>query len=92
MNRHKTGFWSAFGLAITVVGMSLLPGGRALADSGGSGGAPTLEELLETRIGSAARRLQAELVGLETVKRPAARTEVLARFVVEDGRPGAQRA
>src|SRR5258706_5007282 len=37
-------------------------------------------------------RLNAELVGLETVKKPESRGEVLARFVVEDGRAGPQRA
>jgi alkaline phosphatase D len=35
---------------------------------------------------------QAELVGVETVREPESRAEVLARFVVEDGRPGPQRA
>ncbi len=37
-------------------------------------------------------RFHAELIGLDTVKKPASRAEVLARFVVEDGRPGPQRA
>ena len=37
-------------------------------------------------------RLLAELVGLETVKKPDAKTEILARFAVEDGKPGAQKA
>ena len=33
-------------------------------------------------------RFHAELIGLDTVKKPESRAEVLARFVVEDGRPG----
>ncbi|MEW6691073.1 MAG: alkaline phosphatase D family protein, partial [Pseudomonadota bacterium] len=37
-------------------------------------------------------RLHADLMGLETVKRPESRLEVLARFVVDDGKPGPQRA
>jgi alkaline phosphatase D len=37
-------------------------------------------------------RFHAELIGLDTVKKPQSRAEVLARFVVEDGRPGPQRA
>jgi alkaline phosphatase D len=44
------------------------------------------------RASIAGGRLAAELVGLETVKRPGARADVLARFVVEDGKPGPQRA
>lgn len=36
-------------------------------------------------------RFSAELMGLETVKRPDSASSVLARFVVEDGKPGAQR-
>ena len=44
------------------------------------------------RAGISGGRLHAELVGLETVKKPESRAEVLARFVVEDGRPGPQRA
>ena len=44
------------------------------------------------RASVAGGRLQAELVGLETVKKPDARADVLARFVVEDGRPGPQKA
>ena len=36
-------------------------------------------------------RLTAELIGLDTVKKPASRSEVLARFAVEDGKPGPQR-
>ena len=43
------------------------------------------------RASIAGGRLTAELVGLETVKRPDARADMLARFVVEDGKPGAQR-
>jgi alkaline phosphatase D len=37
-------------------------------------------------------RARADLRGLESVIRPAARIETMATFVVEDGRPGAQRA
>jgi len=43
------------------------------------------------RASIAGGRLVAELVGLETVKKPDSRAEVLARFAVEDGRPGPQR-
>jgi len=35
-------------------------------------------------------RLHADLVGLDTVKKPESRAEVLARFVVEDGKPRPQ--
>ncbi len=42
------------------------------------------------RASIAGGRLTAELIGLETVKKPESRAEVLARFVVEDGRPGPQ--
>jgi alkaline phosphatase D len=44
------------------------------------------------RVSIAGGRLGAELVGLDTVKKPDTRAEVLARFVVEDGKPGPQRA
>jgi alkaline phosphatase D len=44
------------------------------------------------RMSIAGGRLQADLLGLETVKKPDSRIETLARFVVESGRPGAQRA
>jgi alkaline phosphatase D len=44
------------------------------------------------RASIAGGRFSAELVGIETVKKPDARADVLARFVVEDGRPGPQRA
>ncbi|MGH7292596.1 MAG: alkaline phosphatase D family protein, partial [Myxococcota bacterium] len=44
------------------------------------------------RAGIAGGRLSAELVGVETVKTSESRAEVLARFVVEDGRPGPQAA
>ena len=44
------------------------------------------------RASIAGGRLTAELVGIDTVKKPDSRAEVLARFVVEDGKPGAQRA
>jgi phosphodiesterase/alkaline phosphatase D-like protein len=37
-------------------------------------------------------RFNAELVGLETVKKPESRAHVQARFVVEDGKAGPQRA
>jgi alkaline phosphatase D len=43
------------------------------------------------RASVAGGRFTAELVGLETVKKPDARSEVLARFAVEDGRPGPQK-
>jgi alkaline phosphatase D len=43
------------------------------------------------RVSIAGGRLGAELVGLDTVKKPDARAEVLARFIVEDGKPGPQR-
>jgi hypothetical protein len=36
-------------------------------------------------------RLNAELVGLDTVKRPNSRAEVLARFMVESGKAGPQK-
>ena len=38
------------------------------------------------------KRLTAEMMGVETVKKPESKVEVLARFVVEDGKPGPQRA
>jgi alkaline phosphatase D len=44
------------------------------------------------RMSIAGGRLHAELVGLDTVKKPESRIETLASFVVEDGRPGPQRA
>ena len=44
------------------------------------------------RVAISGGRLNAELVGLETVKKRESRAEVLARFVVEDGKPGPQRA
>ncbi len=40
------------------------------------------------RASIAGGRFNAELIGLETVKRPDSRAEVLARFVVEDGKAG----
>ena len=43
------------------------------------------------RASIAGGRLTAELIGVETVKKPDARAEVLARFTVADGRPGPQR-
>lgn len=43
------------------------------------------------RASIAAGRLSADLVGVDTVKKPEARAEVLARFVVEDGKPGPRR-
>jgi alkaline phosphatase D len=39
-----------------------------------------------------AGRFGAELIGVETVRKPESRAEVLARFVVEDGRAGPQPA
>ncbi len=44
------------------------------------------------RMSIAGGRLSAELVGLDTVKKPDTRAEVLARFVVEDGKAGPQKA
>jgi alkaline phosphatase D len=44
------------------------------------------------RMSIAGGRLNAELVGLDTVKKPESRAEVLARFAVESGKPGPQRA
>jgi alkaline phosphatase D len=38
------------------------------------------------------KRLSAELIGVDTVKMSEARAQVLARYVVEDGKPGPQRA
>ncbi len=43
------------------------------------------------RASIAGGRFTAEMVGLETVKKPEARAQVLARFVVEDGKPGPQK-
>ena len=40
------------------------------------------------RASIAGGRFNADLIGLDTVKKPDSRAEVLARFVVEDGRPG----
>jgi len=44
------------------------------------------------RMSIAGGRLNAEMVGVDSVKKPESRAEVLARFVVEDGKPGPQRA
>jgi len=44
------------------------------------------------RASIAGGRLSVELIGVDTVKMPQARAEVLASFVVEDGKPGPQRA
>ncbi len=44
------------------------------------------------RAGIEAGRFGAELIGVETVRKPESRAEVLARFVVEDGRAGPQPA
>jgi alkaline phosphatase D len=44
------------------------------------------------RASVAGGRFTAELVGLDTVRKPDSRAEVMARFVVEDGRPGPQPA
>ena len=43
------------------------------------------------RASIAGGRFHADLVGVDTVKKPESRTQVLARFVVEDGKPGPQR-
>jgi len=43
------------------------------------------------RASIAGGRFNAELIGLYTVKKPDSRAEVMARFAVEDGRPGPQR-
>jgi alkaline phosphatase D len=37
-------------------------------------------------------RFSADLVGLDTVRKPDSRAEVIARFVVEDGKAGPQPA
>ncbi len=44
------------------------------------------------RASIAGGRLSVELIGVDTVKMPQARAEVLASFVVENGKPGPQRA
>ncbi len=44
------------------------------------------------RASIAGGRFNAELIGVETVRKPESRAQVMARFVVEDGRPGPQRA
>lgn len=44
------------------------------------------------RASIAGGRFSAELIGLETVKKPESRAQVLARFVVEDGKAGPQKA
>jgi alkaline phosphatase D len=44
------------------------------------------------RASIAGGRFNAELIGLETVKKPEARAEILARFAVEDRKPGPQKA
>ena len=36
-------------------------------------------------------RFNAEMIGVDTVRKPEARSGVLARFLVEDGKPGPQR-
>jgi alkaline phosphatase D len=43
------------------------------------------------RASIAGGRLNAELMGLDTVRKPESRAEVLARFVVEDGKPSPQK-
>jgi alkaline phosphatase D len=43
------------------------------------------------RMSLAGGRLHADLVGLDTVKKPESRAEVLARFTVESGKPGPQK-
>jgi len=44
------------------------------------------------RMSIAGGRLHADLLGLDTVKKPESRIDELARFVVESGRPGPQKA
>jgi alkaline phosphatase D len=44
------------------------------------------------RASIAGGRFHAELVGVETVRNPESPAEVLARFVVENGKPGPQKA
>jgi alkaline phosphatase D len=44
------------------------------------------------RMSIAGGRLNAEMIGLDSVKKPESRAEVLARFVVESGKAGPQRA
>jgi alkaline phosphatase D len=44
------------------------------------------------RAGIAGGRFNAELIGLDTVGKPESRSVVMARFVVEDGKAGPQRA
>lgn len=44
------------------------------------------------RMSIAGGRLSAELIGLDSVKKQESRADVLARFVVESGKPGPQRA
>jgi len=44
------------------------------------------------RMGIAGGILHAELMGLDTVKKPESRVEILARFAVESGRAGPQKA
>ena len=43
------------------------------------------------RASIAGGHFNAELIGLDTVRKPESRAEVLARFVVEDGKPGPQK-
>ena len=43
------------------------------------------------RAGISGKHLTAEMIGVETVKKPDSRAEVLARYVVEDGKPGPQK-
>jgi alkaline phosphatase D len=43
------------------------------------------------RASIAGGRFNAELIGLDTVKKPESRAQVLARFVVEDGKAGPQK-
>ncbi len=44
------------------------------------------------RANIAGGRMNIDLIGLDTVKKPDSRAQVLARFVVEDGKPGPQRS
>ena len=43
------------------------------------------------RVGISGKHLSAEMIGVETVKKPDSRAEVLARYVVENGKPGSQK-
>ncbi len=44
------------------------------------------------RASIAGGRFNAELIGLDTVRKPESRAQVMAHYVVEDGKPGPQKA